>query len=100
MCNKTFFYYFFQASEEVSKNLSSIRTMLYGSGDQEPHTEVVAQLAQEMYNSNMLQLLIHNLNKIDFEVSCFYFKFSLRYTLTVYSQILSLSHLVRVLLED
>lgn len=56
-----------KASEEVSKNLSSIRTMLYGSGDQEPHTEVVAQLAQEMYNSNMLQLLIHNLNKIDFE---------------------------------
>ena len=69
--NCNIFVILFQASEEVSKNLSSIRTMLYGSGDQEPHTEVVAQLAQEMYNSNMLYLLIHSLNKIDFEVSCF-----------------------------
>lgn len=56
-----------KASEEVSKNLNIIRNMLYGSGDQEPHTEVVAQLAQEMYNSNMFQILIRNLNKIDFE---------------------------------
>ncbi|CAI9736831.1 protein Mo25 [Octopus vulgaris] len=56
-----------KASEEVSKNLNIIRNMLYGSGDQEPHTEVVAQLAQEMYNGNMFQVLIKNLNKIDFE---------------------------------
>ncbi|GAB1605291.1 protein Mo25-like [Argonauta hians] len=56
-----------KASEEVSKNLNIIRNMLYGSGDQEPHAELVAQLAQEMYNSSMFLILIRNLNKIDFE---------------------------------
>lgn len=57
-----------QASEEVSKTLVSIKNMLYGTGEQDPQTELNAQLAQEMYNNNMLQLLIENLNKIDFEV--------------------------------
>lgn len=56
-----------KASEDVSKNLSAIKTLLYGSESQEPQTEVVAQLAHEMYDSNMLHFLILNLNKIDFE---------------------------------
>jgi hypothetical protein len=43
--------------------------MLYGTSDAEPQTDiVVAQLAQELYNSNLLLLLIQNLNRIDFEV--------------------------------
>lgn len=41
---------------------------MYGVGDQEPQTELVAQLSQEMYNNNMLFLLIQNLHKVDFEV--------------------------------
>ena len=45
-----------------------MKNMLYGTADQEPQTEVTAQLAQEMYNNNMLHLLIQNLAKIDFEV--------------------------------
>jgi len=44
-----------------------MKNMLYGSADQEPQTEVTAQLAQEMYNNNMLLLLIQTLAKIDFE---------------------------------
>lgn len=56
-----------KASEDVSKNLSAIKTLLYGSESQEPQTEVVAQLAHEMYDSNMLQFLVLNLSKIDFE---------------------------------
>lgn len=43
--------------------------MLYGTSDAEPQTDIiVAQLAQELYNSNLLLLLIQNLNRIDFEV--------------------------------
>jgi len=56
-----------KASEEVSKTLTTIKALLYGSGDTEPQTEITAQLAQEMYNNNMLHLLIDNLAKIDFE---------------------------------
>lgn len=42
--------------------------MLCGTGDAEPQTELTAQLAQEVYNSSLLELLISNLAKIDFEV--------------------------------
>ncbi len=42
--------------------------MLYGTAEQEPQAELVAQLAQEMYHQNMLLLLVQNLNRIDFEV--------------------------------
>lgn len=42
--------------------------MLYGTTDQEPQTDIaVAQLAQEVYNSDLLELLIKNLSKIEFE---------------------------------
>ena len=58
-----------QATEDVSKNLAHIKGILYGVGDQEPQTELVAQLSQEMYNNNMLHLLIQNLHKVDFEVN-------------------------------
>lgn len=44
--------------------------MLYGSGDQEPQTEMVAQLAQELYSSDMLLQLVDNLHRLDFEVRC------------------------------
>ena len=42
--------------------------MLYGTAEQDPQAEMVAQLAQEMYHQNMLYMLVENLNKIDFEV--------------------------------
>jgi hypothetical protein len=59
-----------QAQEDVSKNLLQIKNMLYGTSDAEPQTDIiVAQLAQELYNSNLLLLLIQNLSRIDFEVS-------------------------------
>lgn len=45
--------------------------MLSGTGDKEPQTEAVAQLAQELYNTNLLISLIANLQRIDFEVSFF-----------------------------
>lgn len=60
--------YVVQASEEVSKCLVSMKEILYGSNDKEPHTETVAQLAQELYNSGLLISLVENLQVIDFEV--------------------------------
>ena len=61
-----------KAQEDVSKNLLLIKNMLYGTSDSEPQTDiVVAQLSQELYNSGLLVMLIHNLSRIDFEV-CFY----------------------------
>ena len=58
----------FQASEDISKTLVLIKNMQYGTVDQEPQTELVAQLAQEMYNSNILITLVNDLYLIDFEV--------------------------------
>lgn len=63
-----------KALEDVSKSLVSIKNMLYGTNDQhqqqqnESQTDIaVAQLAQEIYNSNLLFTLINNLSKIEFE---------------------------------
>lgn len=61
---------YFQAQEDVSKNLVHIKNMLYGTAESEPQADiVVAQLAQELYNSNLLLLLVQNLSRIDFEVN-------------------------------
>lgn len=57
-----------KVAEEVSKNLASLKEVLSGTGDKEPQTEAVAQLAQELYNTDLLINLITNLQRIDFEV--------------------------------
>lgn len=46
-----------------------MKEILYGTNDKEPHTETVAQLAQELYNSGLLISLVENLQVIDFEVN-------------------------------
>jgi len=57
-----------KAQEDVSKNLVLIKNMLYGTSDAEPQADIiVAQLSQELYNSNLLLMLIQNLNRIYFE---------------------------------
>ncbi|WAR03288.1 MO25-like protein [Mya arenaria] len=56
-----------KASDDVSKNLAQIKTVLYGTESQEPQSDQVAQLAHEMYDNNMLYMLVQNLAKIDFE---------------------------------
>lgn len=35
----------------------------------EPNTEIIAQLAQEMYNQNLIIVLLTNMQRLDFEVS-------------------------------
>uniref|UniRef100_A0A672PRR8 Calcium-binding protein 39-like n=1 Tax=Sinocyclocheilus grahami TaxID=75366 RepID=A0A672PRR8_SINGR len=54
-------------NKEASKCLVAMKEILYGTNDKEPHTETVAQLAQELYNSGLLISLVENLQVIDFE---------------------------------
>uniref|UniRef100_A0A914DD07 Mo25-like protein n=1 Tax=Acrobeloides nanus TaxID=290746 RepID=A0A914DD07_9BILA len=56
-----------KAVEEVNRWLQAVKLIIYGQDNQEPHTEQVAQLAQETYNANVLPMLIRNLAKLDFE---------------------------------
>ncbi|XP_070539156.1 calcium-binding protein 39-like isoform X2 [Ptychodera flava] len=56
-----------KASEDVSKILAEMMNILYGTGDQEPQPELVAQLVQEFYNLDILLNLVNNLQKIGFE---------------------------------
>jgi hypothetical protein len=78
-----------QAVDEIAKNLQAMKVILYGdgvegadgrrgrravfdacggAGETEPVADMVAQLAQEVYNSDLLQTLIPRLGKVDFEV--------------------------------
>ncbi|KAI6121120.1 mo25 protein [Pisolithus sp. B1] len=54
-----------KASEEVSRNLQAIKGILYGDG--EPIPELIAQLAQETYSTDLLLVLLQNMHKFDFE---------------------------------
>ncbi|KAK7692046.1 hypothetical protein QCA50_005451 [Cerrena zonata] len=54
-----------KANEEVSKNLQQIKGILLGDG--EPLPEVVAQLAQETYGSDLLHHLLIHLHRLEFE---------------------------------
>ena len=40
---------------------------MYGTNDQEPQTEQIAQLAQEIYAAQLIKIMIDNLQKVDFE---------------------------------
>jgi len=54
-----------KASEDVSKYLQQVKAVLLGDGD--PIPELVAQLAQETYNSDLLFLLVTALPRLEFE---------------------------------
>jgi len=54
-----------KANEEVSKNLQQIKSILLGDG--EPVPELIAQLAQETYSTDLLYHLLLNLHRLEFE---------------------------------
>ena len=56
-----------KAVEEISKTLCQIKTILFGDGDADPQPELVAQLAQEVYSHDVLQLLVAHIAKFEFE---------------------------------
>ena len=58
-----------KSGEEMSKILINIKNILYGDGESEPNSELVSNLAQEVYNTDLLGNLATNLDKFEFEVS-------------------------------
>ncbi|GLB40983.1 putative mo25 protein [Lyophyllum shimeji] len=54
-----------KASEEISKNLQQIKALLYGDGD--PAPELIAQLAQETYQTDLLHHLVVHIARFEFE---------------------------------
>ena len=53
--------------------------------DQEPQTELVAQLSQEFYNYNVFSNLVRNLSKLDFEVKLFLSTLFSMITISIFS---------------
>ncbi|KAI0794978.1 Mo25-like protein [Abortiporus biennis] len=54
-----------KANDEVIKNLQQIKAILLGDG--EPMPELIAQLAQEAYSTDLLLHLLVNLRRLEFE---------------------------------
>lgn len=55
-----------KASEDVSKNLQQMKGIFYGDGT-DPTPELIAQLAQETYNTELLHTLLLNMHRFEFE---------------------------------
>jgi calcium binding protein 39 len=68
----------------IHNYFEGLKQILYGTGEHEPQSEAVTQLAQETYNTNVLPQLINNLSKLDFEV---------RFIITDTFQLIILFHL-------
>jgi len=52
---------------KVNRWLQASKSIIYGQDNQEPNTEQISQLVQEIYNASVLPLLIRQLTKLDFE---------------------------------
>jgi calcium binding protein 39 len=44
-----------------------MKHILYGEGDAEPNPELVSQLSQEVYQNDLLQILVQQLGRLEFE---------------------------------
>ncbi|KAK6194524.1 protein Mo25 [Patella vulgata] len=56
-----------KASDDVTKILANMKVMLYGTAGSDPQPENVAQLSMEIYQGEVLKMMVENLEKIDFE---------------------------------
>jgi len=56
-----------KAIEDITIQLQACKNILYGTGDEDPDAGLVAQLAQNYYNSNIFLSLVKNLTKLDFD---------------------------------
>ncbi|ORX37723.1 putative transcriptional repressor [Kockovaella imperatae] len=68
-------------NEEISRLLSSTKQALAGEGDADAGGDVLAQVANEVYASDILNLMVVNLGKFEFEArkdSCHIFNTLLR----------------------
>ena len=58
---------FFQAQEDLSRQLTNMKQLLFGNESDQQSDIVLAQLSQEMYNTGLILALLRNLHRIDFE---------------------------------
>ena len=58
-----------QAMEEVEKNFVIMRCMLIGDAEVEPNADQVSQLVEEICKECVIDLLIHKLPVLGWEVS-------------------------------
>lgn len=56
-----------RTNEEISRLISSLKTSLSGEGDLEPSSDVLAQVANEVYAQDLLSLLVVDMAKFEFE---------------------------------
>jgi calcium binding protein 39 len=56
-----------KVADDITKYINGIKTILYGTSDQEPQTELIAHFAQEIYNAQLIKIMIDNLIRVDFE---------------------------------
>ncbi|GAA5995550.1 Mo25 family protein [Rhodotorula paludigena] len=56
-----------RAREDISKYLFQMKVLLYGDGENDPQPEIIAQLAQEVYANDLLQLLVAQVWRFEFE---------------------------------
>ncbi|KAJ3313838.1 hypothetical protein HDV04_001399 [Boothiomyces sp. JEL0838] len=54
-------------NEEISKNLVSMKNVLYGDGENDPIPELVTQLSTEIINTDLLVILVQNIQLLEFE---------------------------------
>jgi len=58
---------FIQAQEDLSRQLTNMKQLLFGNESDQQSDIVLAQLSQEMYNTGLILALLRNLHRIDFE---------------------------------
>jgi len=59
--------FFRQAQEDLSRQLTNMKQLLFGNESDQQSDIVLAQLSQEMYNTGLILALLRNLHRIDFE---------------------------------
>ncbi len=53
---------------KISTNLSAMKFMFYGDGDNEPEEKNISKLADELFATNLLLELLQNIKQFEFEV--------------------------------
>jgi len=53
--------------EKITANLSDMKFMLYGDGDNDPKQDNVKKLADELFVSDLLLVMLNNMRKFEFE---------------------------------
>ncbi|XP_065573841.1 protein Mo25-like [Artemia franciscana] len=56
-----------KAQEDVAKHLTALKNLLMGADYNDSNDIMLSNLAQEMYTSDLLIMLVNNLPKVDFE---------------------------------